>query len=165
MTVAPGVAAAQIRASERGSVSQEADGTTITIDYGRPSAKGRALFGGIVHWDALWTPGANWATTLKADKNVSIDGHALPAGTYSVWAIPRAARWTIVLAKTAQRFHTNPPPSDDEQLRFDVRPDSAATHVEMLTWTFPEVRADTIIARMQWGTMSVPLRIVVPGSP
>jgi hypothetical protein len=35
----------------------------------------------------------------------------------------------------------------------------------MLTWTFPEVRADTIIARMQWGATSVPLRIVVPGSP
>src|SRR5512138_77827 len=56
---------AQVRASERGSVSQTVDGTVIEVDYGRPRLKGRIPFGGIVHWGEVWTPGANSATTLR----------------------------------------------------------------------------------------------------
>ncbi len=56
----PAPAAAQIRGSEAGVTAQTVDGTTLTIDYSRPSARGRALFGELVPWDVVWTPGANW---------------------------------------------------------------------------------------------------------
>ena len=63
-------AQSQIRASERGSITQTIDGTTITVDYARPRTRGRAaVFGGEVHWKEVWTPGANMATTLEVSKN------------------------------------------------------------------------------------------------
>ena len=56
-------ACAQAMASEKGSVIQTVDGTTITIEYYRPVARGRTPFPDVVHWGRMWTPGANWATT------------------------------------------------------------------------------------------------------
>jgi hypothetical protein len=88
-------APAQIRASERGSVSQTLDGTTITVDYSRPTARGRELFGALVPWDVTWTPGANWATTLEANKDIRINGVDVAAGRYSVWMTPRDGSWTL----------------------------------------------------------------------
>jgi len=84
-------AAAQIRGSEAGTVSQTLDGTTIAMAYSRPSARGRDLFGALVPWDVVWTPGANWATTFETDRDVRLNGIDVPAGKYSVWMIPHEA--------------------------------------------------------------------------
>ncbi len=85
--VAP-AAQAQVRTSERATVSQTIDGTVIEIDYARPRLRGRTSFGGVVHWGEMWTPGANWATTLRVSRDVRLDGHLVPAGEYSVWFVP-----------------------------------------------------------------------------
>ena len=83
-------AEAQIRASERATVSQTVDGTVITVDFARPRRRGRAqVFGEEVKWEEIWTPGANMATTLELSKPVQINGHPVAKGKYSVW--PRAA--------------------------------------------------------------------------
>jgi hypothetical protein len=72
----PSAAAAQIRASEIGTMSQIIDGTKITVEYSRPRARGRdPLFGGrVVRWNEVWTPGANWATTFETTKNITLNG-------------------------------------------------------------------------------------------
>ena len=71
----PSAAAAQIRASEIGTMSQIIDGTKITMEYSRPRARGRdQLFGHVVHWNEVWTPGANWATTFETNKNITLNG-------------------------------------------------------------------------------------------
>src|SRR5439155_9636490 len=72
----------QVRASERGSVSQIVDGTSIEVNYGRPRLRGRIAFGGVVHWGEMWTPGANFATTIRFGKDVKFSGRAVPAGRY-----------------------------------------------------------------------------------
>jgi hypothetical protein len=72
----PAVGQAQVRASERGGAFQVVNGTTITIEYSRPAVRGRVtMFGGQIPWGQVWTPGANWATTLEVDLVVSINGH------------------------------------------------------------------------------------------
>ena len=74
-------ASAQIRRSERGSVSQTVDGTTITVEYSRPQVRGRdSLFGSVVPWGKVWT-GANWATTFTANRPVTVAGHPVTPGT------------------------------------------------------------------------------------
>ena len=77
-------------ASEKGSVTQTVDATTITIEYSRPVARGRNPFPDVVRWGRMWTPGANWATTFEVDKNVHLNGVDVPKGKYSVWMIPGA---------------------------------------------------------------------------
>src|SRR5258705_10053514 len=79
-------ATAQIRASERGSLSQTVDGTIITVNYGRAQARGRdSLFGKVVTRDEIWTPGANASTTFDVSRDVTVGGKPLPAGEYSMW--------------------------------------------------------------------------------
>ncbi|MEO6528681.1 MAG: DUF2911 domain-containing protein [Gemmatimonadaceae bacterium] len=155
---------AQIRPSEHGTVSQQVATTTITVEYDRPGARGRMLFGDgkVVHWGEVWTPGANWATTMDVDKNVRVDGHPLPKGKYSVWLIPQAAPapWTLLFARTARLFHTRPPSAGDEQLRVPVRPEQSI-HMETLAWYFPVVTPDGATLRLHWGTTVVPVQIGV----
>lgn len=85
---ASGASGQTLLASELGSVSQVVDGTKVTVEYSRPRARGRTgLFGGEVKFGHVWTPGANRSTTLAVSKDVSINGHAVPKGKYSVWMV------------------------------------------------------------------------------
>src|SRR5688500_20406638 len=76
LTAAPSVACAQLRASEHFTLTQKVSSTTITLEGDRPVARGRKLFGdgAAVKWGAVWTPDADWATTIEADRGGQIDG-------------------------------------------------------------------------------------------
>ena len=156
-------AGAQVRMSERGTVSQMLDGTTITVDYGRPVARGRdSLFGKVVPWGHVWTPGANWATTIEADRDVRLNGRPVPKGKYSVWMIARpSGDWTLLLALPARRFHLPAPDSASATLALAVTPEQRAASEEVLTWSFPSVGPDAATLRFQWGTTAVPIRVAV----
>jgi hypothetical protein len=133
------------------------------VEYSRPVARGRSLFGEVVPWNIVWTPGANWATTLEADKDVRLNGVRVPAGKYSVWMIPRPGRWTLTLNPDAEIFHFVKPDSAADQIHIAVDPEQAH-HVEMLTWSFPMVRGDAAVLAMQWGTTSVPVQVLAQPS-
>jgi len=158
--VLPGSRAAAQMASEKGSVTQTVDGTTITIEYSRPVARGRNPFPDVVRWGRMWTPGANWATTFEVDRPVHVNGLDVPKGKYSVWMIPGADEWTVTLNREARRFHTQPPSSSEEQVRFTVKPVTGA-HMETLAFYFPVVTRDGATLDLHWGTTVVPMRITV----
>lgn len=155
-----GIAEAQIRGSERAVVAQTVDGTTITIDYARPVARGRVLFGELVPFDVAWTPGANWATTLEVDKDIRLSGAEVPAGKYSMWMVPGQGAWRLFLDPKAELFHFQKPDSTAEQIHVAIEP-RQGRHVEALTWSFPAVTGDAAVLEMMWGETSVPLDIVV----
>ena len=159
-------ALAQIRASELASVSQTVDGTKITIEYSRPRARGRdAIFGTKnVQWDEVWTPGANYATSLETSHDITLDGHRVPKGKYSVWMVVRkSGPWTFVLDPRAKLFHMEHPDSASAQIRFDVKAQSAP-FTEVLTWSFPDVRATGATLAMAWIKTRVAVEIGVPPS-
>ena len=160
-----GVRGAQVRASERGTVSQVVDGTTITVDYSRPVARGRdPLFGRVVPWGNVWTPGANWATTLELSNDVELNGQALAKGKYSMWMIPRESEaWTVFLNDNVRLFHTQKPDPSTARLSVTVTPQQAP-HMEVLTWSFPLVSSEGATLQMQWGTAAIPLDIKVQSS-
>ena len=161
-------AAAQIRASERGSVSQTVDGTVITVDYGRAQARGRdSVFGKVVTRDEIWTPGANQATTFEATRDVTVGGKALPAGKYSVWmSSDPTAEWTLYFHKNAALFHTQHPKPADMMLAVPVSHTTTGEYIEVLTFDFPTVTPTGTQLRLRWGSTTVPLEIgVAPSSP
>lgn len=165
LSVASSPLPAQIRASERSTVSQAVDGTTITVDYSRPRARGRdQLFGKVEPWGATWTPGANMATTFAFSKDVVLGGQPVPKGKYSVWLVLREREpWTMVLDPNSDLFHMNPPDSSTRQVRFPVTP-KAGPFTEVLTWGFPEVRSDGVALVLAWGTTQVAVNVKVPSS-
>ena len=152
--------AAQVRASERGTVSQTIDGTTIAVDYGRPHLRGRTIFGTVVHWGEVWTPGANWATTIRFSKSVKLAGHDVPEGAYSIWIVPGPDRWTLNLHRDAKRYHLERPKLTEMFLSLEVKPYERPT-VEMLTFDFSEVDRDRATLRFQWGTTAIDVPIEV----
>ena len=78
-------------------------GSTITINYSSPSVKGRKIWGELVPYDKVWRLGANKATIFETSKDITIEGKKLPAGTYSLYAIPGEKEWTYIFnSKTGQ---------------------------------------------------------------
>ena len=162
----PETAAAQIRASELGTMTQVIDGTKISLTFSRPRTRGRAkLFGTpAAHWGETWTPGANWATLLEVSKDVTLNGRTVPKGKYSVWMVLReTGDWTTVLDPNWHLFHMEPPDSLATQIRIST-PVSQAPFVDVLTWSMPELSASGGTLAMQWGTTRASLKVSVTPS-
>jgi hypothetical protein len=157
----PAAASAQVRASERGAVSQTIDGTVITLDYARPQVRGRSpIFGGFVKWKEVWTPGANYATTLEVSRKIYLDGHAVPPGKYSMWLVVGEDQWVMVLDSHARLYHTDPPDSTPDQIRWPVHP-VEGPFTEMLTFSFPEVHPTGGTLLLRWGTTELAMKVNV----
>lgn len=151
--------------SQRGSVTQDVAFTHISVEYGRPVARGRALFGALVPWDSVWHPGADSATRIVFDHDVLLEGHPVKAGEYSVWLVPREhAPWTFILSHAAHTFHKPYPGASHDALRVDVAPESVS-HVETLAIYFPLVLRDEAIMRIHWGETAVSVHIKAPFRP
>lgn len=165
VVVLPVHAHGQVRASELATVSQTIDGTVITVEYSRPRTRGRSPVYGtpIVAWGEVWTPGANWATTLDVSNDVAINGHPVSKGKYSVWMQVEQGDWTVIFDPKAKQFHTQHPKPDSAQIRFAVQPDSG-TGPEVLTWSFPDVSSNGTVLQMAWAGRSVRLAVDVPPS-
>ena len=144
--------------SQHASVSQSIAGTEITIEYNRPVARGRVIFGGVVPWDRVWCPGADTATRLTVTRPIQVNGSTLPAGAYGIWAIPDSARWTVIFSHAAHHFHV-PYPEGQDALRVTATP-RAAPHMETLAFYFPMVDSTRAELVLHWGETQVPLAIV-----
>ncbi|MEO7998863.1 MAG: DUF2911 domain-containing protein [Gemmatimonadaceae bacterium] len=162
----PSNAVAQIRASELGTMSQVIDGTRIAMQYYRPRARGRdTLFGvGDRGWGHLWTPGANWATTIEPGKSIKLNKISVPKGKYSMWMqLTSATAWTLVLDPDFHRFHEDRPDSNAKQIRIPVVV-GAAPFTDVLTWSMPELRIDGGTLEFRWERARVALDVEVSPS-
>jgi len=94
----------------------------ISITYSRPNVKGRVIFGGINPYSQVWRTGANAATTINFTENVIMEGHSVPAGTYSLFTIPEKDMWTVILNKTVKQWGAYSYKEADDFLRLQVKP-------------------------------------------
>jgi hypothetical protein len=146
--------------SQLGTVVQQVAAARIELLYRRPVAHGRSLFGALVPWGKIWTPSADSAARITVSAPVTVNGAALPAGTYGIWAIPDSASWTIIFSGNAAAFHLRYPEGQDV-LRVQSKP-QRGDHVESLLFEFPMVDADSATLQLRWGTTIVPLTIRAP---
>jgi hypothetical protein len=152
---------ADVRKSQAAAVAQRVANTEITVTYSRPVARGRELFGVLVPYDVVWNPGADQATAIAVTRDVQVNGHPMPAGKYSLWAIPRADRWTIIFSRAADVYHTPYPGEDQDAFRLDVAAERGP-HMEALVFYFPEVEGKNAVLSLHWGEVIVPLEFQVP---
>src|SRR5881398_294665 len=75
------------------------DGKTITVDYSSPRMKGRKIFGDLVPYGEVWRAGANEATTFVTTADLMVGGEHVPAGNYTLFAIPNKEKWTLIINK------------------------------------------------------------------
>src|SRR5262245_37628305 len=150
----------RIKPSQHGSVSQRIADTTVTVEYNRPVARGRELFGRLVPYGRIWCPCADDATTVELSTAVTVEGKELPAGRYSLWTEPEAERWTVIFNKSANAWHTRYPEGHDA-LRIQVTP-RTGSHMETMAFYFPVVDGKKAELALHWGTVVVPMKIEVP---
>lgn len=125
------------------------DGVTISINYSRPSLKGRQIGVDIVPFGKVWRTGANEATTFEVDKGVLVDGHALPAGKYSLYSLPTEQDMTIIFNKVWDQWGTRYDQKEDA-LRVVVMPSEGNEQVEQFTIKVGKNGAVTLL----WGQYS-----------
>lgn len=160
LSLLPSLAAAQPQASQHGVVSQVVNTTTITLGYDRPVLRGRSVFGDILDYDAVWTPGANRATWIDLSAPVRVQGEELAAGRYGVWTIPHeSGPWDWIFVREWDTHHSFFP-VESEALRVQAAPTSSS-HMEVLAFYFPVVGPYETTLRFHWGEVAVPLQIEV----
>ena len=119
------------------------DGKTIKVDYSSPRAKGRKIFGPdadkpVVPYGQIWRTGANEATTFVTDTNVKIGGKSLPAGSYTIFTIPNADKWTLIVNKKTAEWGIPYKYEADELGRFDMKVSKTASPVENFAIAFDQ---------------------------
>jgi hypothetical protein len=150
----------EIRPSQHGFVTQRVNETRIAVEYNRPVARGRELFGKLVPYGRIWCPCADDATTVEVSTPVKVDGQDLPKGKYSLWTEPGPDEWTVLFNANASAWHTRHPEGLDV-LRLKVKPRSGS-HMETLAFYFPVVDGRKAELVLHWGTTIVPLSLEVP---
>jgi Protein of unknown function (DUF2911) len=108
------------------------DGKTINTDYSSPRMKGRKIFGGLVPYGQVWRTGANEATTFVSDTDLSVSGKEIPAGRYTLFTLPAADKWTLIISKKTGEPGT-PYPEGEDLLRVDMKVLQTQSAVENFT--------------------------------
>ncbi|HZH39857.1 MAG TPA: DUF2911 domain-containing protein [Gemmatimonadales bacterium] len=113
-------------------------GGGITITYGSPSVRGRTIFGALTPWGQVWRAGANAATTFTTTAPVSVAGHRVPAGTYTLWILPTPTTWTLIInTQTLAPCGATCPAPRAPLWGTDYSPDSDLVRVPMLVQQSP----------------------------
>ncbi len=154
---APLASAQVIRPSQAAAVMQWVGATRIDITYHRPVARGRELFGKLVPFDKVWSPSADSAAVFTISAPITVNGSKLPAGVYSIWAIPGPAEWTVIFSAVHPVHHMFYPEGKDA-LRVKAVP-RRGDHLETLGIYFPIVDSDSAEVVIHWGTTVVPMKI------
>ena len=148
------------RASPRASVMEAVGGAELQISYGRPAVKGRKIWGALVPNGRVWRDGANEATGFTFNRDVTIEGHALSAGSYTFFVIPGDAEWTLILNRVPRQwgaFDYNP---EFDAFRFAVKPEETP-HEEYLRYTMQPAASGAAVVTLAWEKRAVRFRIDV----
>jgi hypothetical protein len=146
--------------SQRSIITQQIGLTSITINYCRPLVGGRTLWGKEIPYGKVWRAGANENTTISFTDDVSVEGQALPAGTYGLHMIPAADQWTIIFSKNSTSWGSFSYDEKEDAVRVTVKQQPGELQ-EALAYTFDEVKPDSSVATMRWAKLAVPFRISV----
>ncbi len=136
-------------------------GSDITVSYSAPSVRGRKIMGELVPYGKVWRTGANAATTLKTDANLRIGDLSVPKGTYTLYSIPEADGWTLIVNKQTGQWGTNYDAAQDLG-RVKMNVSKAASPVETFVIDFHDVGTDKGKMRIAWenAEATVPVSVV-----
>lgn len=141
------------RASPHEQVSVTVAGKKITIEYGRPYKKGRDLFGALVPWGQVWRTGADEATTITTEADLTIGNLKVPKGKYSLFTIPteKAKEWPLIVNKEADQWGAYKYDKTKDLGRTVLKVEAAPASVEQLTVAL-EAQADkkSALLKFSW---------------
>lgn len=132
----------------------------VSIEYSRPSAKGRVIFGDVVAFGSIWRTGANGATKITIAEDTKVEGTALPAGTYAVYTLPNKEVWDIMFYKDLNLGgNVGDYKKEDEVLRVSVKPTTSTQFIETFTINFADMTATSCNLELLWEKTRVAIKL------
>ena len=123
----------------------------VSIEYSRPSAKGRVIYGDVVSFGNIWRTGANSSTKITISEDTKIEGNAIAAGTYAVYTLPGKDAWDIMFYKDLTLGgNVGEYKKEDEVLRVSVKPSALTQKVETFTINFADMTATSCNVELVW---------------
>ena len=139
-------------------VKQDFGVSSIELIYSRPGMKGRKIFGDLVPWNAVWRTGANNATRIKFNDDVTFGGQPLKAGEYALYTVPGENEWEIIINKGSANWGTDYRQPDDI-FRVKVKPMKLNEPVETFTMQFSNVKPTSTDLKIMWDRTAVAVPI------
>ena len=150
----------QDRPSPPGSAEMRLNSQKIDLTYGRPSMRGRKIFGGLIPYGQVWRTGANEATSFVTEANIIIGGARVPAGAYTLYTLPQESGWKLIINKQTGQWGTTYNPSQD-LARVDMQVEHLTAPVEQFTMTLSQRSQDAGVLRMEWERTGVWVDVVL----
>jgi hypothetical protein len=147
------------QASPSAKIIQKVGLTDVTVDYSRPSTKGRKIFGELVPYGEVWRTGANAATVFTFSTDVTIGRQNVPAGSYALYAIPGKNDWTIILSKNTKLWGSIGYDPAEDQVRFEVESSKTSKKYETFEIAFNNFTDNSADVSMKWENTRVDFKI------
>lgn len=137
--------------------------TDVTVEYSRPSMKGRKIFGGLEDYGKVWRTGANANTTLTFSTDFMVDGNTLKAGTYALYTIPGEKSWDVMLYTDATNWGA-PAKWDEAKVAAKVTVDAIEIpmNIETFTISFDDLTNNSAVLGIMWENVYVPFEFKTP---
>jgi len=144
-------------ASPKGKIEQRVGVMDVSVSYSRPGIKGRKIFGDLVPYGEVWRTGANDPTTISFSDAVKLEGHEVPAGTYSLYTIPGEKEWTIIINKKAKGDAQRD--EKEDAATFIVKPSQLPTAIETFTINIADITTNSANVELAWEKTAVKFRM------
>lgn len=126
-------------------------GKSIKTDYSSPRMKGRKIYGGLVPYGEVWRTGANEATTFVTSAEITVGGTKVPAGSYTIFTLPNADKWTLIISKKTGEWGIPYKYESDELGRTDMKVSKLPSPVENFTISY-EKSGSGCAMNLDWET-------------
>ncbi len=146
--------------SPRGSADVALDGKKITVDYGRPYMRGRKIMGGLVPYGQVWRTGANAATGFVTQTDITVGGVAVPKGSYTLYTLPSADGWKLIINKQTGQWGTEYDQSKD-LARIDIKKEKLNATLDQFTISFDKKGDDKAEMIFDWENTRISVPIAV----
>src|ERR1700732_88619 len=126
-------------------------GKTIKTDYSSPRMKGRKIYGDLVPYGKVWRTGANDATAFVTSADVKVGGKTVPAGSYTLFTVPAADKWTLIVSKKTGEWGIPYKYESDELARVDMKVSKLPSPLENFTIAYDKAGSGCQ-RRVDWET-------------
>jgi len=166
VVVANFVVEAQVKtpqSSPSAKIEQVVGLTTVQVEYSRPSAKGRTVYGDLVPFGKMWRTGANANTTISFTEDVKVGGKDLKKGKYALYTTPKADSWDVIFYTDTNNWGL--PETWNESnvaLKINVKPETLTKSVESLSIFLNNLTNDSGVIELAWERTMVSIPFTVP---
>ena len=144
-------------------IEQKVGLTDVTLEYSRPSMKGRKIFGDLVPYGKMWRTGANKNTMVTFSDDVVIDGTTLKAGSYAIFVTPGESSWDVIFYSDIQNWGT-PREWDDSKVAAKTTVNTYEMPMAVETWTISidDLKSNSAQIGFIWENTYVGVKVKVP---